>query len=372
MNINKGKKDIAYKCLVYGPEGIGKSTFAAHFPAPVYIDTEGSTARMDVDRFAEPEKLEDVESYIDQLRTEDHGYKTLVIDTMDRLEYLIRDKVCQENNVAGLESIGYGKGYTYLEEKANRLLGKLDALRMAKGMHILLICHGQMRKFEQPDEMGAYDRWELKLSKKVAPMVKEWADMVLFANYKTVVVKTDSGSRKAQGGKRVMYTAHAPAWDAKNRDNLPEMLDFDYKAIAHLFEAKKPTTGQTEPKKEAPKKETRKKTTLPPADPVPEAKEPEKKPEETVGEPVSTNPIEQKLREFMEKSKITEDEVIFTFHQKGRFKGCNTIADLDDWDFIEKNVLDNWMSFSKAALKYGGECPFIKHWKDIHPEGGKK
>lgn len=40
-----------------------------------------------------------------------------------------------------------------------------------------------MRKFEQPDEMGAYDRWELKLQKKTAALVKEWADLLLFANY---------------------------------------------------------------------------------------------------------------------------------------------------------------------------------------------
>ena len=64
-----------------------------------------------------------------------------------------------------------------------------------------------MRKFEQPDELGAYDRWELKLGKKtssqISPLVKEWADMVLFANYKTYAVAVDKDGKK--------FKAHVPA-----------------------------------------------------------------------------------------------------------------------------------------------------------------
>ena len=98
-----------------------------------------------------------------------------------------------------------------------------------------------MRKFEQPDEMGAYDRWELKLSKQCSPLIKEWADMVLFCNYKTFVVNVDNkgvqkGTNKAQGGKRVMYTSHHPCWDAKNRDNLPDELSMEYEAIKEVIE----------------------------------------------------------------------------------------------------------------------------------------
>jgi len=98
-----------------------------------------------------------------------------------------------------------------------------------------------MRKFEQPDELGAYDRWELKLGKKtssqISPLVKEWADMVLFANYKTYAVAVDKDGKKfkAQGGDRVMYTTHHPCWDAKNRDGLPSEMPFEYSGIAHLF-----------------------------------------------------------------------------------------------------------------------------------------
>ena len=349
MNITKGKKKIPYKVVIYGPEGIGKSTMAGQFPAPIWIDAEGSTARMDVERFDDPQTLDDVINCIDELSKSDHGYKTLVIDTMDRVEILINDKVCQEQNVSGIEAIGYGKGYTYVAEKANKLLGKLDALRLGKGMNIVVICHAQMRKFEQPDEMGAYDRWELKLSKKLAPMVKEWADMVLFANYKTYVVKAENGTKKAQGGKRVMYTSHAPAWDAKNRDGLPDVMDFDFKGIAHLFEAKK-----AKEVKEAAKEEKKDEKTAAKTEGKPEA-EPY---------PMDMSLEEKELRDLMKKAGITEDEVIVTFHAKGKFKDAMSFMDIDDWGFIKKSVIGNWNAFKNAVEKYGKEDPFIDHGEE--------
>lgn len=337
MNISKGKKKIPYKVVIYGAEGIGKTTFASKFPAPVFIDTEDSTARMDgVDRFDGIKTLDEVNLAIETLRTEDHSYQTLVIDTFDKLELMINDKVCEEQKVTGIEAIGYGKGYTYVAEKVNKLLEALDALRMAKGMNIVIVCHAQMRKFEQPDEMGAYDRWELKLSKKAAPMVKEWADMVLFANYKTFVIK-DGSSNKAQGGKRVMYTTHNPCWDAKNRDGLPDQCEFDFAPIAHLF-------GKTEqPKAEAPKKENPKKKEEP----------------ELVPWSPEMNDTEKRLFELMKSAKITEAQVMVTFHEKGKFDGIMTIHEIPDWGFVEKSVIGNWNSFLRAVEKYGKAVPFI-------------
>lgn len=338
MNISKGKRQLPYKVVIYGAEGIGKTTFASKFPAPIFIDTEDSTARMDgVDRFDGIKNLDEVILAIKTLKEEDHGYQTLVIDTFDKLELMINDKVCEEQKVTGIEAIGYGKGYTYVAEKVNKLLGALDALRMAKGMNIVIVCHAQMRKFEQPDEMGAYDRWELKLSKKAAPMVKEWADMVLFANYKTFVIK-DGSSNKAQGGKRVMYTTHNPCWDAKNRDGLPDQCEFDFAPIAHLF-------GKTEqPKAEAPKKEKPKKK-----------EEPELQPWSP-----DMNETEKKLFELMKTAKVTEDQVIVTFHEKGKFDGIMTIHEINDWEFIERSVIGNWDNFLKAVVKYGKANPFTK------------
>ena len=109
------------------------------------------------------------------------------------------------------------------------------------GINVVLTAHSQLRKFEQPDEEGAYDRYELKLGKKTssqtAPVVKEWCDLLLFCNYKTMVMTSETKKKKATGGKRVMYTTHHPAWDAKNRHGLPDELPMEYAAIAHIFES---------------------------------------------------------------------------------------------------------------------------------------
>lgn len=239
MDIITGKIQKAKKVVVYGPEGIGKSTFAAQFPNAVFIDTEGSTNGMNVARTPKPTSWEILQDYIRELKNQER-YKTIVIDTIDWAEQLCIKAVCDKNNKKGIEDFGYGKGYVYEKEEFGKLLNLLQEV-VDSGINVVLTAHAQLKKFEQPDEMGAYDRWELKLGQKtgsqISPLVKEWADMVLFANYKTYAVATDKDGKKfkAQGGERMMYTAHHPCWDAKNRDGLPDTMPFEYSGISHLF-----------------------------------------------------------------------------------------------------------------------------------------
>ena len=239
MNITRGKRQEAQKIVLYGSEGIGKSTFAAQFSQPLFIDTEGSTAHMDVMRFDPPSSFTMLMEEIRYVKEHPEVCKTLVIDTADWAEQLCIAEFCAKKQISGIEEIGYGKGYVYVAEDFGKMLNLLEETKK-RGIHIVITAHAQMRKFEQPDEMGAYDRWELKLQKKDAPLLKEWADMVLFANYKTIVVNVDNqgaakGKNKAQGGKRVMYTEHHPCWDAKNRHGLLQELPFTFSSIAHCI-----------------------------------------------------------------------------------------------------------------------------------------
>ena len=236
LNITRGKIAKAQKVVIYGPEGIGKSTFISRFPGVVFIDTEGSTAHMDVYRTPAPMSwpmLLDMVKVIGAKAVPAGQVKTLAIDTADWAEMLCVRDICARRKWDGIEDAGYGKGYTYLEEEFGRLLNLLQQVVDA-GCNVVLAAHAQMRKFEQPDEFGAYDRWELKLEKKTGALVKEWADMVLFANYETYVVKGNNPmeKNKAQGGRRVMYTTHHPCWDAKNRHGLRDKLPFDFAEIA--------------------------------------------------------------------------------------------------------------------------------------------
>ena len=237
LNITRGPRLRALGVVLYGPEGIGKTTLASQFPKPVFIDLENGSDTMDVARTDTPKSFNDVLTLMTLIQTEDE-FQTVVIDTADKLEQLVTAHVLEEHHLKSIEDAGYGKGYTYIAEEMTRFLRKCGDLIDA-GKNVVIVAHAAMRKFEQPDEMGAYDRWELKLSKKSAPLVKEWADMVLFLNYKTTVITDDkTKSKKAMGGKRVMYTTHHPAWDAKNRFGLDDMLPMEFEAIAHCFQDK--------------------------------------------------------------------------------------------------------------------------------------
>lgn len=241
MEIIKGKVKSAKKVVIYGPEGIGKSTFAAQFPEPLFIDTEGSTSELNVARTKRPSSWTMIIEQVKEIMNTPGLCKTLVIDTIDWTETMCIEHVCQIRGKKGIEDFGYGNGYVYSKEEFGRFLNLLSDVK-DKGINVVLTAHAQLRKFEQPDELGAYDRWELKLGKKTAsqtaPLIKEWSDMLLFANYKTIVVATDDQGKKhkAQGGKRVMYTAHHPCWDAKNRYGLPEETEFSYSVIAPIIE----------------------------------------------------------------------------------------------------------------------------------------
>lgn len=236
--ITGGVMPAPLKVVLYGVEGIGKSSFAARFPQPVFIDTEGGTGRLDVRRLPAPDSWQ---MLLDEAAAAADGQvpcQTLVLDTADWAEKLCMAGVCARFKVKGIEDIGYGKGYTYVKEDFARLLDGLEQV-VASGRHVVVIAHAALSKFEQPDAVGSYDRWTMKTSKQVAPLLREWCDMLLFANYKTVVEKSGSGptaKNKATGARRVLYTTHNACWDGKNRFGLPDEVPFDYESIRAIVE----------------------------------------------------------------------------------------------------------------------------------------
>lgn len=370
MNITKGKiTGSAKKVLLYGPEGIGKSTFASHFPDPVFIDTEGSTKELDIARFDPPSSWQMLLEEVQHVITHPDICKTLVIDTADWAERLCIDYVCASKQFSSIEDPGYGKGYTYVKEEFGHLMNLLTDV-INTGVHVVLTAHAALRKFEQPDEMGAYDRWALKLidspKTSIAAMVKEWADMVLFANYKTIVV-TDAKTKKnkAQGGARVMYTTHHTCWDAKNRFGLPDEVPFEYESVALIFKEEPPkpipqTQVSTDP---APRPPAAEMTVYP--EPEPPKEEPEEKsgakglPPAVVTEKDLDKRIPKALRDLMLAHNVGAWDIQNVVTAKGYYPIDTDIWDYDP-DFVKGVLVGAWdqVHASVKSMRENAEIPF--------------
>lgn len=243
------KKGKGIRFALYGVEGIGKSTLASQLPSPIFIDTEGSTDHMTVCRYPRPLDWDDLMAMVDDAGKQ--KIRTLVIDTLDWADILCTRSLCKEKKWDSIEDAGYGKGYVMLGEKFSELLAKLTELA-DKGVNVGFCAHAQLRKVEKPEETGAYDHWELKCSKRVAPLVKEWADLLLFLNYDSVVVKGKNPmeANRIVGNKRVMYANHQPTFDAKNRFGLPDKLPLEYKSIQAVFDRQKKPAPEPAPTEE--------------------------------------------------------------------------------------------------------------------------
>lgn len=366
MKFIEGKLNKAQKVVIYGPEGIGKSTFALSFPDPIVIDVEGSTANFEAKRFEKPNSWTMLMSQI-QYAIDNKPCKTLIIDTVDYVEqhlakpHVIATIPTGRGGIAKtIEDYGYGSGYNHLADTWGKLLNKLQEV-IDVGINVVLCGHAQMRKFEQPDEMGAYDRWELKLEKRDSAMTKEWADMVLFANYKTMVVATDT-KKKATGGRRVIHTTHHPAWDAKNRHNLPEEIELNYNSIKDVIENR--TVEQvikTEVEEvakefnELPKEiqsEVSKVTAEKTNDEGTNIKEAfEEAVQEVMTEPAVKN---KKLAELMKLNSVTTKEITDIVSKKGYYPSGTPIENYEN-AFVEGVLVGAWTSVFEEIKKYRGE-----------------
>uniref|UniRef100_UPI0035A00780 AAA family ATPase n=1 Tax=Jeotgalibaca porci TaxID=1868793 RepID=UPI0035A00780 len=373
MNITTGVIAKAQAVVIYGTEGIGKTTLAAQFPNPVFIDTEGSTRNMSVTRMDKPSSwtmlLQQIE-YVYQTRQ----FQTLVIDTIDWAERLCIDFVVTRGNKTSITQFDYGEGFIQLGEDFGKFLNRLTDL-VESGINVVLNAHAKIVKFEQPDEMGAYDRYELKLGNKTtaktASLVKEWADLVLFCNYKTYSVSADEKGKKfkGQGGKRVMHTTHHPAWDAKNRFGLADEIDMDFNQIAHIFNAAPIQTVapvqpvqtvqevqppvQQAPVSNVPKVEQAPQPVAPtvpvaqaPQDPLPQA------------EPVPLNPaIPKSLQDLMIQNNVTELEIQTVVSKKGYYPLDTPIINYDP-GFIDGVLVGAWVQVYPMIEEARLELPF--------------
>ena len=244
--IKRGGETLPPRVLLSGPEGIGKSTFAANAPSPLFISQENGLTGLDHVAHLSPETFSDVLALVDELTAAPSEYKTIVLDTMDWLERSIHAFICARDGKQNVEDYGYGKGYKVAEAELVLLLNKLDALRAAQKVGIVLLSHVQIKTFTAP-EGTAWDRYEMKGHKGFTGILREWPDACLFAVYEVHKMKERGENReRVIGGDRIIHTSWSPGWDAKNRLGLPETLPLSYEAFAEAVEANSPAKLRVE------------------------------------------------------------------------------------------------------------------------------
>lgn len=225
----KGRQQRPLRVLLYGVEGIGKSTFGACAPAPIFLAPEDGTAHLDVHRLPVPETWDEVLEAPRMLAAGGHPYRTLVVDTVDWVEPLLWEHICQRDGKTDIEAYGYGKGYVAALDQWRVFVAELERLREKTGMAVILLAHSWVKPFKNP-EGDDFDRYELKVHAKAGGLLKEWTDCVLFANWETFAAK-DERTKRVKGvstGARLIYTTRTAAYDAKNRYDLPESLSLDW------------------------------------------------------------------------------------------------------------------------------------------------
>lgn len=229
------------RIAIYGTSKIGKTTFATQAPNCVVIPTEDGLAGLspDVVHFPICKSLSDVYEAIDSLLTEEHDRKTVVLDSLDWLEPMLWKHVADEHNKPDIEAFGYGKGYTFATDEWITLLDKLNRLRTERGMMVIMIGHHHITKFEDPS-LDSYDRYSLKLHKSGEGKVKEWADIIGFANYRTNVLQQEKGFNQKRGravgnGERMLYLEERPSFVAGNRFGLPAEMPLDFNTFINSF-----------------------------------------------------------------------------------------------------------------------------------------
>lgn len=240
--ITTGMRNSPPRIVMYGTNGIGKSTTAAQSPSPIFIPTEDGLDQIDCAAFSICKTFDAIMAAIGDLYNESHEFRTVVVDSLDWLEQLVWDSTCKRFGVNCIEKVdgGYAKGYTHALHEWRQVREGLDALRNERGMAVILLAHAKVEKFEDP-ESTSYDRYSPRVHKHASAMWCEWADAVLFANVKTRVQTEDAGFNRergiavalgANGGERILKTVVGPTCVAKNRYGMPPEIPLSWPAIA--------------------------------------------------------------------------------------------------------------------------------------------
>lgn len=257
QSLRSGTNDLPPRVIVYGVEGIGKTTLGLQAPNCIVIKTEEGQGQLEATRFQfDPtgrdvaQNLQEVKDAIRALCEEKHSYNTLFIDSLTSVEALIHAELCDKHGEPDI--IGNQKGSRFSFEGGIKLAAKslselleyLSFLRESRRMMIILSAHASVIKFKSPDTED-WDRYDLELEKKYSlPLVKKWADAVLFCRYEKPLLaqeevgfnKTKSKAKSDREAGRIILTEERATHSAKNRYGMPYEIEFSKLETWKAFE----------------------------------------------------------------------------------------------------------------------------------------
>jgi hypothetical protein len=241
MNIVSGIVQQPTKLLLYGVEGVGKTTLVSQLTAigvnPLFLDTEAGTLKVNLHRI-QISNLAAFEAHVKDFIEHKHRFNALVVDTITGLEPMVEAVVLQNTRKKRMGDFDYGKGSVFLREEFDRLLFDLLDQVVAAGFHVILVGHAEVQRTQLPELVEGFDRYQVALDKKVSATLRQWVDHVVFANWDYQVVENSKEeTRGVQGRGRALHAVHTAAFDAKNRAGLTDKLAWDPKAFAPLFSA---------------------------------------------------------------------------------------------------------------------------------------
>lgn len=240
--VKRGKIKEPDFLIIYGPDGVGKSTFGASAPNAIFLGPESGTSNLDVARYPEIKSYKEFIEGLRDFRNSNHDYRSLVIDSLDWIEPMVWAKTCEEGNVEQIENVGGGfsKGYINALKFWRESIDLMKDIRKARQMNIILIAHAESKTFQDPQTQSAYDRYQMKLHHKAAALFRENVESVLFATYEVFTKKDGQKTRAYGDGARVIFTERRPAFDAKNRCGLPFQLPLSWDEYMKAREAGNP------------------------------------------------------------------------------------------------------------------------------------